>query len=70
MDGPPAYLRGQLFRPILGSVVVHRYERTLLGEVPAYGLADATGTAGNEHHLATQSRIHVSCDWTALITAT
>ena len=70
MDGHPAYLRGQRFRPSLGSVVVHRDERPLLGEVPADGLADATGPTRNEHYLPTQSCVHVSCDWTALITTT
>ena len=70
MDGQPAYLRGQRFRPILGSVVVHRYESSLLGEVATDGLPDTSGPARNKHHLPTQSCVHVSCDWTALITTT
>ena len=70
MDGHPAYLRGQRFRPILGSVLVHRDERPLFGELPTDGLADTSSPARNKHHLPTQSCIHVSCDWTVLITTT
>ena len=70
MEGQPPYLRGQFFSPILGRVVVYRDERPLLGEVPADGLANTTGPTRNEHYLTTQSCVHVSCDWTALITTT
>ena len=70
MEGHPPYLRGKRFGLVLGSVVMHRDERALPGEVPTDGLADATGPTRNKYDLPTQSCVHVSCDWTALITTT